>query len=222
MRYTKNPATTQTTNRKQNQTFRFLAILGGMVALSCCFISMKMNIGNIIPKPTNSPMIRELFQGYFAPPHCKAIKSITTLGIITQERERERERERRYLLDKMHLLSSGSQGQRHCIAAYSYCLCFFLWVDGAYFVVDDSRGFYVEKQGIVTWLGYYKPPISDRTGIYCVACRLITTFSISQPLWRAYGFQILTDMIGMCLDQVYLAVQAVYAREDTSVRALPC
>lgn len=72
--------------------------------------------------------------------------------------------------------------------------------------------------GIVTWLGYYKPPIVIGAGIYCVACGLITTFSVSQPLWRAYGFQILTGVgLGMCLDQVYLAVQAVLSREDTSV-----
>lgn len=71
---------------------------------------------------------------------------------------------------------------------------------------------------VVTWLGFYKPPIAIGVGIYCIACGLITTFSVNQPLWRGYGFQILAGIgLGMCLDQVYLAVQAALNREDTSV-----
>ena len=72
--------------------------------------------------------------------------------------------------------------------------------------------------GVVTWLGYYKPPMIIGSAIYSVACGLITTFRVDQPLWRAYGFQILAGVgLGMCFDQVYLAAQAVLSREDTSI-----
>jgi ABC-type uncharacterized transport system permease subunit len=76
----------------------------------------------------------------------------------------------------------------------------------------------VSTAGIVTWLGHYKPPMILGAAIYCVASGLITTFSSDQPVWRAYGLQILAGFgLGMCLEQGYLAVQAQLSRDDTPI-----
>jgi hypothetical protein len=54
--------------------------------------------------------------------------------------------------------------------------------------------------------------------IYCIGAGLITTFSVDQPIWRAYGFQIVAGVgLGMCLEQTYLAAQAFLSREDTPI-----
>ena len=72
--------------------------------------------------------------------------------------------------------------------------------------------------GFVAWIGYYKPPMIVGSAIFCIAGGLITTFSIDQPLWRAYGFQILAGVgLGMCIEQAYLAVQASLSREETPI-----
>jgi Na+/melibiose symporter-like transporter len=64
--------------------------------------------------------------------------------------------------------------------------------------------------GIVTWWGYYTPFIIVGAAIFTIGAGLITTFTVDQANWRAYGLTIVAGAgCGMGLQNSYMSVQAV-------------
>jgi len=79
---------------------------------------MKMKIRIIIPNPTNNPTIRELFQAYVVPPHCKAsIKQITDLYVVNHDLPGggrgyiRHKKESSIIINLIELLTEGKRGQ---------------------------------------------------------------------------------------------------------------
>jgi MFS family permease len=64
--------------------------------------------------------------------------------------------------------------------------------------------------GIVTWWGYYTPFIILGAAIFTIGAGLMTTFTVDQPLWRAYGYTIIAGAgCGFSIQNGYMSIQAV-------------
>ena len=75
------PAPTQVEYRRPAAMLRFLTIRGGTVAFSCFNIWTPMKAIIRTPNRTRRATIRQLFQAYVDPPHCKARRRQTTPGM---------------------------------------------------------------------------------------------------------------------------------------------
>lgn len=72
--------------------------------------------------------------------------------------------------------------------------------------------------GLVTWWGYYTPFIIVGAAIFTIGTGLMTTITVSQPDWRAYGFTIIAGAgCGFSLQNAYMSIQAVLPQSTLSI-----
>ena len=71
---------------------------------------------------------------------------------------------------------------------------------------------------IVTLWGYYTPFIIAGAAIFTIGAGLITTFTVDQADWRAYGFTIVAGIgCGMALQNAFMSIQVVLPQATLSV-----
>jgi Na+/melibiose symporter-like transporter len=72
--------------------------------------------------------------------------------------------------------------------------------------------------GIVTWWGYYTPFIIAGAIIYTIGAGLMTTFTVNQSDWRAYGLTIFAGSgVGISIQNAFMAIQTVLPQETLPI-----
>jgi hypothetical protein len=72
--------------------------------------------------------------------------------------------------------------------------------------------------GLVTWLGYYMPFIVIGAAILTIGTGLMTTFTVTQAVWRTYGYTIIAGAgCGLAMQNAFMSVGAVLPQSTLAV-----